>query len=326
MTNFRTELTPAPSEHKISLHSPILTLGSCFADTMGQRLVDYKFPTIANPFGVIFNPVSLATLLGQVLDERLPREDHYLQHNGLWQHFDLHSDFAHPDLTTLERALQTTWLDLRNHFMHCKWLVITLGTTTVYQLKESGQIVANCHKVSADAFEKKHLTVAEVQGALSYVLEKLWEKFPQIRVVLTVSPVRHLKDTLQTNSLSKATLRVAAGELEERYEQVQYFPAYELMMDDLRDYRFYSEDMLHLAPTAQDYVWQKFTEAYLDEGAQAFLPAWEQIRRAIAHRPRQPESEAHQAFLRKTLEKLALWDDVVDTSKERELLEGQLVS
>ncbi|MEL6538051.1 MAG: GSCFA domain-containing protein [Bacteroidota bacterium] len=326
MNSFRTEFTPAPSPHKIELSSPILTLGSCFADTMGQRLSDYKFKASVNPFGVIFNPVSVAQLLTRVISQRLPREEHYLQSEGLWRHFDLHSDFAHPSLIELEKAIQTTWAETYTRLQEAQWLLITLGTATVYTYQLTDAVVANCHKVPAQQFTKDRLPLGTIQESLSEAFELLWELNPQLQIVLTVSPIRHLRDTLPVNSVSKATLRLAAQELAEHFpKQVQYFPAYELVMDDLRDYRFYTEDMLHLTPVAQDYIWEKFTGAFLSKEALAFLPQWASIRRALEHRPRNPSGEAHQVFLRSTLNRLAQWDGKVETDTERLLLESQLV-
>ncbi|HAA13284.1 MAG TPA: GSCFA family protein [Cytophagales bacterium] len=327
MPSFRTEFTPDPSPHKIGLGSPLLTLGSCFADTMGQRLQDYKFRASVNPFGVIFNPVSVSQLLTQVVSEQLPREAHYLQSEGLWRHFDLHSDFAHPDLVELEKAIQTTWEQTHDFLQNAQWLLITLGTATVYTYQNTQAVVANCHKVPAAEFSKGRLATSTITQSLSEAFRQLWTLNPKLQVVLTVSPVRHLKDTLPVNSVSKATLRVAAQELAEQFpKQVHYFPAYELVMDDLRDYRFYAEDMLHLTSVAQDYVWEKFTQVYLDDKALAFLPQWASLQRALQHRSRNPAGEAHQAFLRKTLDRLAQWETTLDLSQERSLLQGQLVS
>lgn len=326
MSTFRTSFALPAAQQKISVGDTILSVGSCFADTIGSKLAAYKFPILTNPFGVLFHPLAITQALTQVMEARLPSKAHYVQSQGLWRHLDLHSDFSNPDLVALERQIQNTWSSVPEHLANTKWLFITLGTATVYRYLETGETIANCQKVPASAFEKKSLSLEEITDSLHHLFAQLWERSPDLQVILTVSPVRHIKDGMASNSYSKALLRVAVENLAATHPtQVTYFPSYELLMDDLRDYRFYGEDMIHPNETAKSYIWQRFIETHLDEHAQQFVKSWHSIAMAINHRPRFPESPEHQAFLHSTLKKLRVWEDTVDTSLEEQSLRKQLL-
>jgi len=300
---FRTEIHLPAATHLLSHETPILLLGSCFADEVGARLRQAKWPALVNPFGTLFNPLTLTNLLTRALTGQALSELGFAQRDGLHFHYDLPATFAEPSLADLRRragaglAQVGAWL----HSPGPRCLVLTLGTAWVYVLKSTGQPVANCHKMPAARFEKKLLGVEEIQQSLGPLLARLPAG---VRVVLTVSPVRHLKDTLPLNAVSKAALRLACHYLCEAHAQTTYFPAYELVTDDLRDYRFYAPDMLHPTPQAVDYVFTKFIDAYLDPAAKEFLANWASIRAALAHRPLHPGSMAHRQFLLDLLARL----------------------
>lgn len=207
-------------------------------------------------------------------------------------------------------------------------MVITLGTAYVYRLKTTGEVVANCHKLPEKMFDRSMLSVEEIVSEWKGLLLSLWEQCPEMKLVFTVSPIRHIKDGAHGNQLSKATLLLSADALQKSFpERIAYFPAYEIMMDELRDYRFYADDMLHPSAFAVDYIWQRFTESYLSDEAKTFLKEWDEIRRAINHRPLHPESKAYKDFLSQTLlkmERLSGKFPSFDCTEEMEIIQSKL--
>lgn len=275
-------------------------MGSCFAEHMGRKLEERRFQPVTNPFGILYNPVSLARGLDRLREGRPYEARALFRHGELWHSWDHHGRFSHPRrenaLQGINRALQAG-----HHLLQqAPWLLLTLGTAWVYRLKDSGRIVANNHKLPASAFEKGLLPLQEVTAALDNALSLL----PDTRVILTVSPVRHLRDGLVDNQRSKATLLLAAHELCRRFERVHYFPAYELILDELRDYRYYEADMIHPNAQAVDYVWEVFLDTYLADEARSAMQAVERVLQAIRHRPLHPDTEAHRQFCRAQLDHL----------------------
>ncbi|MER2995974.1 GSCFA domain-containing protein [Pontibacter populi] len=318
---FRTEVTIPASDLNLSLNDKVVTIGSCFAEVIGTKLQDYKADVLVNPFGTIFNPISVCRLLQAVTGEPLNLEQSLVQRDGIWYSYDLHSSLSSPNKDALLQTIAQRIAQTREHLKEAKLLIITFGTAVSYKLTDTGTIVANCHKLPAKQFSRTLLTTEEINYSLEACYQALKKFNPDLQTIVTVSPVRHVKETLPTNSVSKSILRVATHYMTERYKDVLYFPAYEIMLDDLRDYRFYGPDMLHPTPVAEDYIWQKFAGAYLDPRFQEFIPAWEKIRRAIAHRPFHPNTEAHQAFIVKTIAQLQQLSANYNISLEPEQLE-----
>jgi len=327
-TMFRTEVQVAPTHLKLSLQDKVLTIGSCFAEVIGTRLQQNKVGVLVNPFGTIFNPLSVCLLLRAAAGAPYDFAQHLVEHSGIWYAYDLHSSLSSLNkeelLHQIDERLQRTKEQLRQ----APLLIITLGTALTYKLHTSGKVVANCHKLPAKNFERVLLHPEEMREAFEQTLPLLKEINPNLHVLLTVSPVRHIKESLTTNSVSKAALRVLCHQLEEAHAQVSYFPAYEIMMDDLRDYRFYKQDMLHPTEVAEDYIWQKFVTAYYNPDFQSFLGKWQRMQRAVAHRPFHPQSEAHQAFLQNTLQQLQALEQQYgfSTTEEKQALRQQLKS
>lgn len=295
---FRTEIDIAPLHTRIGYEHRTLALGSCFAEQIGARLARAKFRVTVNPTGILFNPLSIVAALHSY---RTPvgREELHCD-GGRWFHFGFHGDFAAP---TADEALQRMNAARRagaGALDAADRVVLTLGTAWVYE--RGGEVVANCHRQPAAQFTRRRLAVEEVTGALAAAIEG---PLAGREIILTVSPVRHLGDGLAGNAASKATLRLAAEQLTERYAGVSYFPAYEILTDDLRDYRFYADDLVHPSPQAVAYIWEKFSAAALTPEAQALLPEVEAIAAAAAHRPRDPHSAAHRDFCRRMLERIA---------------------
>jgi hypothetical protein len=326
MNSFRTTLNAGVSTHTLAGTAQILTLGSCFADAIGSRLAALKLPTLPNPFGTLYNPVSMHKAL-QYAAQHLPIAAHtYVQHEDVHLNYDFHSELSaltHDALATrLQRQVKTVHSFLHN----TDYLLLTYGTAWVYTRRDTGEVVANCHKQPAAQFEKNLLSADAIVASFESTLTALRAQYPALRVILTVSPVRHIKDTLVLNSVSKSVLRIACHMLQERFDYVEYFPAYELMLDDLRDYRFYKSDMLHPTEDAEAYIWQQFKARYFDASLQAFADTWTSLQQALAHRPFHPTSQAHQRFLRDTLRRLEELKPIIDVEEEINTLKLQLTS
>jgi hypothetical protein len=320
-SRFRTELQTPTSEIKIELDDSVITIGSCFSDVIGSFLINNKFDTLINPFGTVYNPVSIFNLLW----EQEWDDNKFVESNGSIFHHDAHASFFSDSITELKNELRDVKKQTINRLNKCNWLIVTVGTAIVYKLKDTGDVVANCHKVPQKNFIKSTLSVKEMISAFEAFYNHIKEVNPSINILLTVSPVRHIKDGLQDNAVSKSKLRVVCNEFQKQYSNVQYFPSYEIMMDDLRDYRFYKADMIHPNEVAENYIWDKFQETYFDNETQKFIKEWKKIKDAIAHRPFNPKSEAHQKFLAKTLIELGAFTEKIDVSREESILKEQLI-
>lgn len=325
---FRTEVHIPASGLDLNLQDGIVTMGSCFAEVIGSKLLQNKANVLVNPFGTIFNPLSVCRLLQAAIGQQHDFEQHLVQHNDIWYAYDLHSSLSSPHRDQLLHLISQRIENTNKTLKQAKLLIITLGTAVGYRLKNTGEVVANCHKLPARQFDRELLSLDTMQADFENTLGLLRQFNPNLRVLLTVSPVRHIKETIETNSVSKALLRVLCHQMTERHTKVGYFPAFEIMMDDLRDYRFYGRDMVHPTEVAEDYIWDKFTGAYLDKSFIAFVKEWEKMRRAVAHRPFHPDSAAHQAFLKNTLQQLQELSQryTLDVSEESLLLQRQIIS
>jgi len=321
---FRTEFNPDKLPVSIQLHSRIVTIGSCFAEVMGRQLADNKLNVLNNPFGTLFNPVSIAKLLSAALDGRGPDADLFVERDGLWFHYDFHSSFWATSREQLEQQLLDQLAQTGEALRQANWLILTLGTSMVYRHLETDKVVANCHKMRGDGFEKYLYTYEHTHHILTEVVHKLKRVNPGLQVLLTVSPVRHTRDSLPLNQVSKSTLRVISHELTVWHDDVYYFPAYELMMDDLRDYRFYEADLIHPNAMAEEYIFQKFADSVFDAELRTFIANWQTIRKALEHRPFHEQSESHRRFLENLLNRLDGVAHQVDVEAERASVQRRL--
>ncbi|RZK88139.1 MAG: hypothetical protein EOO62_38120, partial [Hymenobacter sp.] len=271
---FRTELTIAPQERLLPRTARVLTVGSCFADSIGERLRLNKVSALVNPFGTVFQPLALAQLLRAAAGEEQDWQQHLVEARGRWQSYDFHSTVGAESPVELLQAIQEKVRLVGDFLRTADTVVLTLGTAWAYRLRETGELVSNLHKLPASLFEKELLTADEIVNGLAEVHALLRRANPAIRIVLTVSPVRHIKDTLPLNAVSKSVLRVACHYLSELLPNVSYFPAYELLTDDLRDYRYYAADMLHPSEVAEDYIWERFARTYFDADFGRFRKEW----------------------------------------------------
>jgi len=311
--NFHLEFTPRPFETKINHQQKLLLIGSCFTENIGAKLKQHKFGVLENPNGILFNPISITKSISSYIDKKEFSEADLFYQNECWNSWEHHSRFSHPDKNLCLHRINQSQLQAHAFLENTDWVMITLGSAFAYTLHPSadstaagfaGDVVANCHKVPTDKFNKKLLSLEEIITALREMLDKLLSFNLAIKVIFTISPVRHLRDGFVENNRSKATLIQAVHSLVDKGENVFYFPAYELVIDDLRDYRFYAEDMVHPNYAATNYVWEKFVPTCIDESSQKLMKEINTINAATSHKPFNPTSDQHQKFLQTNLDKV----------------------
>ena len=315
---FRTIIPITPFIRKIDHSQRLLSLGSCFADNMAAHLAEAKFRITASPTGVLFNPESIAAALERFAEGRAPELTELQYSNENWFSFDFHSSFSHHEIAQAQDAMRQGVENGAAALRQAETLIFTFGTAIVYRLTTSGRVVANCHKQPQHIFRREMLSVEEIVERYNALLSGILR---DKRVIFTVSPVRHLGEGLEENSLSKATLRLAINEIVGRNANAHYFPSFEIMNDELRDYRFYAEDMTHPSKMAVDYIWERFSEAAFSPATRQIIARVEKIVTAAAHRPFNAQSEAHRTFCRKALEDIAAIENIchdIDFTAEKE--------
>ncbi len=301
--DFRLEFTPKVFADKIKHSDSLLLIGSCFTENIGTKLKAHKFNVLENPNGILFNPLSITkSIAGYVNDKRYAEKDLFY-YNECWHSWEHHSRFSHPEKLSCLQMINQSQQNAHQFLQTADWLLITLGSSFVYELEDK-TAVANCHKIPTDKFTKKLLTADEVYKALKEMTGIVQAFNPGVRIIFTISPVRHLRDGFVENNRSKANLIQAVHRLVDEAEDFFYFPAYELVIDDLRDYRFFAEDMVHPNYSATNYVWDKFIAACIDEPSQQLMKQINEINAAKSHRPFNPTSEQHKKFLHTNLEKV----------------------
>ncbi len=323
---FRTPVEISHSPRAISYNTPVTFAGSCFTENIGDRLHTLKFPCDINPFGILYNPISIHKGLQRLIQGKAFTADDLQHGNDLWFSYHHHGRFSHHYQTTCLQNINARLSSSATLLKKARYLFITLGTARVFALKETGQVVANCHKQPAALFDHYLLGVDAVTQACTNLVDALSSYNPQLEIVFTVSPIRHWKDGASGNQLSKSTLIVAVHQLVERYDQVAYFPAYEIVMDELRDYRFYAGDMLHLDPVAVDYIWQHFAESYINEEDLEISQQVGKLLKAAQHQPDDVESPGHQTFLERqlaTIDQLENKHPFLALSAERQLFQSR---
>ena len=311
MILFRTVVDVPESRHKLDYETPSLWMGSCFTGNIGCRLKQLKFPTEVNPFGVIYNPESIRNSLSFLLEKRLFTEKDLHSGNDLWYSFYHHSTYSHPDRKICLQKINESIEKASRLLKNARFLFITFGTARVYQLKETGEIVSNCHKLPHKMFRHILMDVDKIFSSYKMLIEKLQEFNPELKLVFTLSPVRHWKDGATGNQVSKSTLMLAIAKLTGIFDNVTYFPAYEIVMDELRDYRFYEEDMLHINKQGVDYIWEKFMNSFLAPHTQSLVKDITAIIQGVGHRPFNPATEKHRVFLNRLLERIANIEEAV---------------
>lgn len=318
----RTALDVPVFDFKLDHRSGIITLGSCFSEVIGTYLQQRRFWVKSNPFGTVYNIMSVYEVVANALDDILPEEGHMVSRDGLFFHLDYHSDLYSDSPEGLMDKIRVAGRDFRESFMEARLLIITLGTSWVYTWE--GQVVSNCHKLPASRFQKQLLDLKVQTEMLDFLVAKLRSFNPELKLMFTVSPVRHTKDGIPENSVSKAILRVLCDEAVKNYPNVFYFPSFEIMMDDLRDYRFYKPDLIHPDEVAENYIAELFMKSVMTEEACRLSEEWNRVRIALAHRPLNPGSAAHREFLTNLLARIKTFRPFFEVSEEYGEVERRL--
>ena len=302
---FRTQIPISKSISPIDYDSKIISIGSCFAVNMAEKLNYFKFQNTCNPFGILFHPLAIEKMLSFAIAKKQFTDDDIFFYNERWHCFDAHSDLSNSSKDDLLATLNTVIKSINQQIVEATHLIITYGTSWIYRDIESNCIVANCHKVPQNTFNKELLSVEEIEKSIATTLQLIHSLNPACTIIFTVSPVRHIKDGFVENQRSKANIISALHEtLDRRLSTINYFPSYEIMMDELRDYRFYAEDMLHPNKVAIDYIWERFKQTMISESSYHVINEVENIQKGLAHKSFTPDSESHKNFVTKLKEKI----------------------
>jgi lysophospholipase L1-like esterase len=305
---FRTQIPLSKSNNPIDYNSKVLSFGSCFAENIAEKFDYFKFQNETNPFGIIFNPVSIEKVIERTVTEKGFTEKDVFFHNERWHSYEVHSDLSNSDRQELLETLNKAISETNKQLKEATHIIITYGTSWIYRNLESDEIVANCHKVPQKQFSKELLPVDVIQKSIQNTIDLIQTINPNVNFIFTISPVRHIKDGFAENQLSKSHLFTALHQVLKIYNSQfathNYFPSYEIMMDELRDYRFYTEDMLHPNQVAIDFIWHKFSENYISDESISLMQEISEIQKSLRHRSFNPESEQHQKFLAKLQQKI----------------------
>ena len=291
-------------DFSLDYHSRLMLVGSCFAENIGSKLMENRFSVDCNPCGIVYNPESVAQVLERLMEEREVTPDELVWHDGQWIAWGYHGSFSASERNVCLEKMNARVHQGAEQLRMADLLLITFGTSWVYRRLHTRQVVANCHRFPERDFERFRLSVADIVGLYEHLLEQLERINPGVRVVFTVSPIRHWKDGAHGNQLSKSVLLLAIDELVKRCKRVYYFPSYEIVLDELRDYRFYAEDMLHISGQAVDYIWTRFKDIFFSADALQVMRQVGKINKGLNHRPFEPKSKDYIAFRRNLEEEL----------------------
>lgn len=297
---FSTEVKISPSSYNITYEDNIMTLGSCFSENIGNKLQQACFSVQVNPFGVLYNPVSICNSIDILLQGKYFTEKDLFFDGNLWHSFSHSSLFSGVEKDDVLKKINQQIKQTRSYLEKTDYLLITFGTAWVFEHVDSGEVVSNCHKLPARGFVRYRLTVEDIVARYAELIVKLNDLKPDMKIVFTVSPIRHWKDGAHENNLSKGILLLAIEALKEQFENIIYFPAYEIQLDELRDYRYYADDMLHPSAVAVEHIWNRFSQTYFSASTQEQKKELEQLKADMSHRPLHPESPAYVDFLKKT--------------------------
>jgi len=317
----KTSVNIEKSPERITYSDPVLFIGSCFASEIGLKLAEGKLPVMINPAGTVYNPVSVINTLDSVISGKTITENDLFCHNASWLSFSHYTDFSSDDPGKVIEKINSASSRAFEFLKKSHFLFITFGTARVFRLKKTGAIVSNCHKLPSSYFDRELLSAGEIVRLWNNQLEILKEKFPELKIIFTISPVRHWKDGAHGNQVSKSILFLAVEELMKHVSSPGYFPAYEIMMDELRDYRFYDEDMIHPSRLAVDYIWEAFSRCYLDEKTISVWKEASKITRAVKHRITTGNITAIREFagnMLSSISKLETSEKHIDLANEKE--------
>lgn len=325
---FRTLVPISPSKVSMKHEEDIVLIGSCFSEHIATKLIAHKFRVTQNPYGILYHPLAISNALKEIMSNKTYQKEDLIYHNELWQSWNHHSDFSGLNEADVLSGVNASIKAAHNNLKTAKQLIITFGTSWGYRLKSTGKLVANCHKFPNKEFDKELISVDTIVKEYSQLIEQIYQFNPSISIHFTISPVRHLRDGFRENQWSKSVLQLAVQQMQQQFSKVDYFPSYELVIDDLRDYRFCNEDMVHPNKVAIDYVWSKFSEVYFTSATMALNKQISKLVASSRHRPFQPTSNAHQEFIASTLEAIEQLNEqhsFLDFTEEIELLMKQKV-
>lgn len=298
---FRTIIDIPKFGFGISHNNKCLFIGSCFAENIGNKLATTKIRTSVNPTGILYNPLSICKSIKNALSDRKYGDVDVFLSGGAWNSFDFHSRFSNVDKNVCIENINSALQMLKQEIETADIMFVTFGTAYVYELAGTGKIVCNCHKQPEKHFNRRLLNVSEIVESWTECIGEIADVNPKLRIVFTVSPIRHWRDGAHQNLISKSTLHLAINELNAKFQNTNYFPAYEIMMDELRDYRFYAVDMVHPSETAVQYIWERFGDALFSEQTKTVIARIEKIIAASNHRPLNPQSDEYKLFCKKNL-------------------------
>lgn len=297
MMQFRTELSIPESEWKINHSDQIFGMGSCFVDSIGEKLKRAKFTVLQNPFGTLFHPVAIENALARIHSNIPYTESEIFNHSEQYFSWDHHTSFDKPSMRATLEGINTQLEAANEYIQNTRVFILTFGTSWAYKIKQMDFLVANCHKVPGQHFKKILLTDNQLKTAIRNCFQYISDINPRAKIIVTVSPVRHTKDGLVENNLSKSKLISNLHSVIQQFDNVGYFPAFEWMTDDLRDYRFYKEDLIHPNEMAIEYIWQKFSDCYFDAVTQEKIKQAEKVQTALSHKPSNKGTIAYKTFL-----------------------------
>lgn len=322
--DFRTIIEIPKQNCEITYNSHCLFIGSCFAENIGSKLAETKISTSVNPTGILYNPLSIQRSIHEAIAGKKYGETNIFHANGQWNCYDFHSKFSNGDKDTCMDNLNFASALLKKKIEKASVIFVTFGTSFVYELAETGEIVCNCHKQPEKTFHRRLLHASEIAGCWKECIAEIKSINPNVKIIFTVSPIRHWRDGAHQNQVSKSNLHIAINELNEIFPETGYFPAYEIMMDELRDYRFYADDMVHPSKMAVEYIWERFAETYFTQETTKTMPRILKIVDAANHRPFNPQSDEYKAFCRKNLAEIEMLSKQftdIDFCKEKEVFE-----
>lgn len=326
--NLQTKITVAASDFLIDYNSRLMMLGSCFAENMGSKFSYYKFDVDVNPCGIIYNPLSVANVLRLIVEGKQFEKSDLRQVGGKWVSLYHHGAFSSTDPDECLRRINDRLAKATGELRTLDLLVITWGTAWVYRYTRENIVVSNCHKIPSQEFERSRLSVEDIVKEYLVLIGRLREINPGLRILFTVSPIRHWKDGAHGNQLSKATLLLAIDRLREELQHVYYFPAYEIVLDELRDYRFYADDMLHMSGFTVDYIWERFLYSFISPEVLGLMNQIGRVNKGVAHRPFDPQSEEYHRLVKKMLAEIAMISrsyPMIDFSEEKRKLNEVIV-
>jgi len=301
---FRTEIQTPSFDFRISHQDKIMMIGSCFAESISKKLNETGFHIYVNPSGILYNPASISKNVQAIIEAKKYTVSDLFEHQGLYHSFDHHGKFSDSSCENCVDKINKEIENVKDYLKTASLLIITFGTAFVYTLTSTGAIVSNCHKLPEKTFDRRRLNLNEIVNDWRNLINLLLQYNPELKILFTVSPIRHWKDGAHENQLSKSTLLLAIDELLKQFSHCYYFPSYEIMMDELRDYRFYANDMLHPSDLAIDYIWEKFSLAFFEKKTLTLIDEWTKIKQALKHKPFNPDSEQYKGFLAQTQMKL----------------------